>query len=265
MLNTVDTPLGHNALFVFFIALLTIFSMIIGSIILPGFPFLLFYFITMVVFLVILISSEILLKLRDNSILLVLTLAFSAFQNLYIGYFVNDIDPFNVKIITTTTFIYPVIYLFTLIIRYSFIIIDDKYVLKIIAIALILSLYSGIIGMIYHSPIISAMASFRNFISPILFTLIGIFAAKNCNKEQYIKYIVYIGIIVIIIGIIERIIFPEFWQFFNAKELFEKKGIWKDLSSMSVPYNWISSDFIHSYRNTINFTLFKFFNKRIIF
>ncbi|WP_125776226.1 O-antigen ligase family protein [Antribacter gilvus] len=110
------------------------------------------------------------------------------------------------------------------------------------ACAFLVTAYGLVSSVIFAAPVTSALASYRNLITPMLFTAIGLLAAGFASPRRYMRMLVVLGVLSCAFGLLEMTT-PRFWQDLGIKELWEDKGIGVNPST-GVPSNYFSSELI---------------------
>jgi hypothetical protein len=163
-----------------------------------------------------------LLKLTNNlHLLLIFLVAIYSFQNIYIGILIEiyDLSISKIKILLmikdiTVMFILLLLFLikFPLFIKKSFI---KNFILVLLVFILLITYL-----LLYRIDTFTALAYFRNFSFPFVFTLLGFVLIKN-NHDK-IKFYKYLIVILSIVSII------------SLNELVFNQNMWKDLGALKI-------------------------------
>lgn len=92
---------------------------------------------------------------------------------------------------------------------------------------------------------LAAVASIRNILTPALFFtlgwLIGWGRPDPATRRRYLSAVATIGVLVVIVGVVERFLAPGMWIELNVGDLWQKKGL-TNLAGSGVPQNWWSAE-----------------------
>lgn len=108
--------------------------------------------------------------------------------------------------------------------------------------ALLLVAVSGwgaVTVVLFHTGLTAASASYRNFVTPFLFLLLGLLASRTSAARTYAALLVRLGMVVVVFGFFER--FTHFWLWVPLDTLWEKKNIPVDPAT-HLPPNFFSSE-----------------------
>lgn len=94
---------------------------------------------------------------------------------------------------------------------------------------------------LFHTGATAAFASYRNFVTPFLFLLLGLLASHTSGVYRYARHLVKLGAFVVVFGFFER--FTPFWSWVPLGPLWEKKNI-AIAKSTGLPLNYYSSETI---------------------
>lgn len=176
-------------------------------------------------------------KGKDITLILIFPIALSAFQNVWLGICANRLVQFNLQIYL----IFNILFVF---IVECFLIFKQKLSKKEFAIfiaTVILVAYSVLLYLFYPTSIISWFAALRNIITPFIYILFGLMLSAKCNKNRFLNAVLVIGIIVVLFGLIEILIFPDVWVQLNIGVLWPMKGI-EVHEITGLPMNFYSSE-----------------------
>ena len=105
-----------------------------------------------------------------------------------------------------------------------------------------LSAYGAFTVVLFDVEPTAALASYRNLVTPLLFTIIGLVAARSTGVRPYTVGLVALGVAVVLFGFVEDSV-PGFWQNAGLEPLWNAKGL-SVASSTGVPPNFYSSELI---------------------
>lgn len=117
---------------------------------------------------------------------------------------------------------------------------------------------------LFHTVPTAAFASYRNFVTPFLFLLLGLMASQTSLVHRYAGHLVKLGVLVIAFGFFER--FSSFWFWVPLKTLWEKKSLPIAVGT-GLPPNFYSSEtlgglqlrrMVSSFADPVNFGTFLF-------
>jgi hypothetical protein len=92
---------------------------------------------------------------------------------------------------------------------------------------------------LFHSTPTAAFASYRNFVTPFLFLLLGLLASRTSLARVYANHLVSLGICVIAFAFLER--FTPFWTWVPLDVLWRKKNL-PVVPNTHYPPNFFSSE-----------------------
>jgi hypothetical protein len=92
---------------------------------------------------------------------------------------------------------------------------------------------------LFHTVPTAAFASYRNFVTPFLFLLIGLLASQTSLAHRYAAYLVRLGLVVVVFGFYER--FSSFWLAVPIRSLWGKKNLPISVGT-GLPPNFYSSE-----------------------
>lgn len=166
----------------------------------------------------------------------------SAFQNVLLGFFINDFSESILKIVLVLNYL-GFVFLYVIIFNVAMLRRDFGYpMIYLVFIAVYSVLIFGIMG---GSPE-AAFSSFRNLSAMYLFFIVGWCMAKynNIKTIQSLKAgLILIFSLVFIFGFIERFIYIDTWHDLNLSELWLKKGL--NIQVNGMPGNFYASEKIN--------------------
>lgn len=195
----------------------------------------------------ILVCILILAELSSNyelSIVLSIPIMLSVFQNVYLGLFSPQLPSAIIQMLTVLNFLLACII-------FGYLFINDKKRdgkrRKFENLMVTLIVYS-IISIIFLEKynILSIISSFRNIISIFLFFFIGFLGNKKLELRKFENIILFIGLVVIFVGIYDVFANGTLWKNLNITDLWTKKGI--RVQPSGLPTNFYSSETINGER-----------------
>ncbi len=171
---------------------------------------------------------------KASTVILLLPVMMSAFQNIYLGIGARHLTPFCVQVLLSLHFI-----LFsgiTFLMVYS---VNQKAQWAVFSIAVLL-LQSAILFAVYPAPFTSALSSIRNILSCMLIYCFGIVMNKSADTRAYYKWVTRISWFVVLFGLFEWFTGLKVWEALNISRLWDLKGI--PLNAGGIPPNWYSSE-----------------------
>lgn len=197
---------------------------------------------TAVMVLIVLAVATLSSKSPDVSFYLIVPTFMSAFQNVYLSPFAAEMDAGAVQIIIVLNWMYSLMLYLVLVLANSRKL--DRRVSKVtrmatvVLIALVLYGFALMAG--FGNNPTAAIASARNITSPVLFFLIGAYAAAFCDFRRYLRLFLWLGTAALTVGFIEYLT-PGFWTTIGLPALWEKKGIDLTVGSQ-LPRNFYASE-----------------------
>ena len=90
---------------------------------------------------------------------------------------------------------------------------------------------------------LAAVASARNILTPPLFFVLGwlIGCGRRGARDQFMKAVLWLGLLVIFFGLVERFMTPNVWNELNIGALWTKKGL-TNISLSGLPRNFWSAE-----------------------
>ncbi|WP_427116615.1 hypothetical protein [Pseudarthrobacter scleromae] len=178
----------------------------------------------------------------EISFFLIVPTIMSATQNVYLGTVADSLDSGRLQFAVILNFIFSIaLYLVLLARNNPGTSSGLRKLINSVTVALaFLVLYGAATVVLFRPDLTAAMASLRNIVAPFLFLLIGLHASTWAKHIVYLRYLVLLGFATIIFGFIEANI-PQFWESFNLRSLWEKKGISVQADS-GLPRNFFASE-----------------------
>lgn len=184
---------------------------------------------------------------RDMSLFLLLPTILSATQNVYLLFVSHDLDGQQIRFLIICNFIYSAIALS------FYVLFADRadpqptalaaLIQRIQVLLVALATYGVATTVLFGADPVSALASLRNLTTPMIFTVLGLYAAQTTQLRLYAKYLVALAVAVVLFGFLELWI-PGFWQGLHLQGLWEKKGIRVSPGTL-LPPNFYSSEMIN--------------------
>lgn len=207
------------------------------------------YVLVFFVFTSILVLTLFKIEMRvDLSIALCIPIMLSAFQNMWLGTFAKTLSNTSVQFLTILNFLYAT---FTCVVlffqRRQDVFGHDAQMKKIWKCFLCLVCYSAFsVVLSSHFNLFSVASSFRNIVAMFIFFFLGCLASKNVIPERIERLLIFLGISVILIGLLEVFLYKSMWIDLNITELWNKKGI--RVKDSGIPTNFYSSETINGQR-----------------
>lgn len=169
----------------------------------------------------------------------------SATQNVYLLAVVGELSASQVRFLIIINFVYAVALFGVLELTGQRTLAGSRTLrrlTRVIEILLVvLVVYAAGSAVVTGADPISALASLRNFVTPLVFTLIGLYGCRHVTIENYLKHLLILGGVVIAFGIVELAV-PSFWQTLGLGELWVKKGL--RVNAWGLPGNFRASEHI---------------------
>ena len=198
---------------------------------------------------------------RDISVYLFLPLFLSAVQNLLLGFVAPYASAGQIQSMTVANIVYACAITGALALWDPRPLSENRAFIAVTGTAG-LSIYAAVAYLLLGGDLISVLASLRNVITPFVFFLLGLLAARVTSRRTLFLYISALAWFTILFGILERFAFPDLWKWLNIAELWQKKGIPNIHPELGVPANFYSSEYIggmhvrrmvSSYADAVNF------------
>ncbi|MGX1159841.1 hypothetical protein FBY31_1796 [Arthrobacter sp. SLBN-100] len=162
----------------------------------------------------------------DIALFLIVPTMISASQNVYLSFVAEHIEGAELQLVVIVNFIYSAALYLVLLLR------DDpkmdpartQLYRKVTVYLAVLISYGLVTVVLFRTEPIAALASARNIAAPLLFFLVGIHASRIVCLKNYLRYLVWLGILAISFGFLESNT-PDFWQTIGLQTLWENKGI----------------------------------------
>lgn len=197
----------------------------------------------------------------------------SATQNVYLLPIARDVDPSALQIVIILNFVDAVLLLGLLAtvrpangsLPADATAAGIARTIRIVALcAGAISLYGLFTAVVFRADMTSAMASYRNLVTPMLFLLLGLLASRTGRATAYCAGLVVLGVVVVLFGFFE-LGATDFWQRAGLEDLWAAKGI--SMASTGLPGNFYSSEqfddlpvrrMVSSFADPVNFGTFLF-------
>lgn len=208
----------------------------------------------------------------DLSAFLVIPTVLSATQNVFLLPIAADISQSQLQFVIILNFAYAMILALALSL---FTRRDDatdtaaharkRLLLSVLLCAAILTAYAAATVVLFRPNLTSALASYRNLVTPFLFLLIGLWASRTTAADRFLRLLVLLGVLTVAFGFFEWAT-PGFWQATHLETLWAKKGI-TVAQSTGLPSNFFSSEqfdgelmrrMASSFADPVNFGTFLF-------
>lgn len=178
----------------------------------------------------------------DLSFFLLVPTIMSAFQNVYLSPFAQEIPQSALQVVIIINFLYAVLlYLSLLVLRPSVKGAKPARSARIVtSLLLLMVLYGAGMMVVQGNNIQAGIASARNLVAPFLFFLIGYYAASYVDLKRYLRLIVTLGWLVLVAAAVEYFV-PNFWPSIGLHHLWELKGIDVTVNSL-LPKNFYASE-----------------------
>lgn len=179
---------------------------------------------------------------RDKLVFLVMTPIFlSCFQNVIYALFSNNMSSTQLQLLLSLNFIIAIteMLIFSVNIKFRL----NSIYFYIFTLLVFLALYAMLMSLYFNPDILAAISSFRNILSPFIFSLLGMASSKFCRSKNMAKGIAFLSMIVFFIGIYELYLDNQFWTNLNLSGLWQKKGI--STFANGLPGNFFSSETIN--------------------
>ncbi|ARC58224.1 hypothetical protein AS850_14155 [Frondihabitans sp. 762G35] len=215
----------------------------------------------------------------DLSVFLLLPTVLSATQNVYLLLVTGSLDSANLQFLLIVNVLFTLVLLVLLSVtrpqptrevrdlasrprrRHA----GDVTLRRTALVGLVLTVYGFATMVLFSANTTSALASFRNLATPILFTLVGLLAARRASLGTYLRGLCALAVAVIAFGFFE-LFTPGFWQAANLSALWDAKGI-GTAQATGLPGNFYSSEtvdgdqlrrMVSSFADPVNFGTFLF-------
>jgi len=205
----------------------------------------------------------------DMSIFLLAPTIISAFQNVYLLPVVGQLTGGQFQIVIVLNFVDAVVLLGVL----AFVRPErrphrsalDRLVRLVALLALVTTLYGLFSAVLFRADLTSALAAYRNLVTPMLFVLLGLVGARSTRARNYLGALCALGVVVVLFGFYE-LNAPSFWQNAGLTRLWDAKGI-GTAASTGLPANFYSSEqfddrplrrMVGSFADPVNFGTFLF-------
>jgi hypothetical protein len=204
----------------------------------------------------------------DLSAFLLIPTILSASQNVFLLAIADDISQSQLQFVIILNFAYALILALSLAFfthREPGVAHRTGLIRAMLWCAGILTAYGVISLGLFGANITSALASYRNLITPFLFLLIGLWASRTTLAAGFLRGVVILGTAAVGFGFFEWAT-PGFWQSTDLDVLWAKKGI-QVAQSTGLPSNFFSSEQIDgalvrrmasSFADPVNFGTFLF-------
>lgn len=100
--------------------------------------------------------------------------------------------------------------------------------------------YAVALFVIFPAPITSFASTLRNLITPFCFLLLGAVLSERLSLDSLCDMVILLGLVVVVFGLFERFVFPNFWVEANIQDLWGLKGI--TVYDHRPPNNFYSSE-----------------------
>ena len=198
---------------------------------------------------------------RDIAVYLFLPLFLSATQNLLLGLIAPAAAAVQIQSMTVANFVYACAITAALTLRDPRPLAGNRGFIAVAG-AVGLSVYAAVAYVLLGGYLVSVLASLRNVITPFVFFLLGLLAARTTSLPRFLFYVAMLGWFTIAFGIVERFFVPDLWKWLNIAELWQKKGFSHVNPELGVPFNFFSSErlggvhlrrMVSSYADAVNF------------
>ena len=178
----------------------------------------------------------------DLAFFLLVPTIISAFQNVYLSPFAEQIPESTLQVVIVVNFLYAIgIYVLLAMLEGHKLPEPTRNLTRRVNMLLLLTVLYGFAAMaLFGANLTAAIASARNIAAPMLFLLIGLYASQVTQLTRYLRYLVWLGVAAIIFGFIEANT-PGFWQGIGLQSLWEKKGI-QVIPGLGLPKNFFASE-----------------------
>lgn len=176
-------------------------------------------------------------------VFLFLPIIISAFQNVYIGFFADNLESMQIQVGIINNYILAIALFIYLSFARPYVYVKDSFfkllgvlVFFLITYMLILSLSKGI-------NVVSFISSVRNITSPFLFFAVGYLSFYKIRLNKFLNCFIFLGFVIIAFGLLERFVFTDFWHLLNIESLWLKKGL--NVNFNGLPGNFYASEKIN--------------------
>jgi hypothetical protein len=203
----------------------------------------------------------------DLSTFLLIPLFLSAFQNVFLGIFIESLSSLEVQTLVVYNFIYSAVAVIVAALS-NFKALGDPSVKRLIWLAGGILVFGAISLAIFGIEPRAFLSSFRNIISPIIFTMLGLLLALKVDIKRFLNGFCLIGAGVLAFGFYEYFVDPMLWNSLNVSELWDKKQIGHVINTQGLPRNFFSAERIDgehlrrmasSFADPVNFGTVVFF------
>ncbi len=178
----------------------------------------------------------------ELSALLVVPIFIAAFQNAYLGLLARQMNPLSVQLSLVMHWIWAAACVLALGVslarKHGGLLFSRTFwmILGLLA-------YSFILAVVFGVSPLAAFSALRNVTSPLLFFILGVLAFRHTRQEKFGFLVLAIGWGMIIFGLVEYLWGKEFWEIFNLRTLWDKKGL-RNFAPWGLPYNFVSSELV---------------------
>ena len=181
---------------------------------------------------------------RDISFYLFLPLLISAVQNVYLGLVAQQAFALQLQLAIGLNVFLGFAFTFLLLAQTRSTFAVDPLAGLAALIAATLMVYGIATWFAFKGAALPALSSLRNILSPALFLLFGLLAARRVSVDRFFAYVCGLGWLIIAFGVLERVFLPDLWRDLNIAVLWPKKGI-PNITFWGLPSNFVSSELIN--------------------
>ena len=178
----------------------------------------------------------------DLAPLLVAPTALSAFQNVYLLAVVDDVSPSAFPVVIIINFLIAVGLLVVFLTTRPRTLSRTPAVVRVVLMTLIvMTVWGWASALVFGADLTSALASYRNVVTPMVFVLLGLLAARSTPVGSYVAALLVVAVAAIAFGFFEYTD-DAFWIDHGIERLWSLKNIGTGWGGL--PSNFFSSELI---------------------